>query len=72
MPRIFIQDELFLLLKFVANGNNFFTWLIGGLKDTDAMKNRLKKLMGLCTTRTFFPSIVACLGVRDPITVLAI
>lgn len=42
MPGIFVHEELPLLLKFVLNGSNLFTWLIGGLQDTDTMKNRLK------------------------------
>lgn len=42
MPGIFVKDELPPLLKFIFNGGNIFTWLIGGLRDTDTMKNRLK------------------------------
>jgi len=42
MPGIFVQEELSPLLKFVLNGSNLFTWFIGGLQNTDTMKNRLK------------------------------
>lgn len=42
IPGIFVQEEISPLLKFVLNGSNLFAWLIGGLRDTDAMKNRMK------------------------------
>lgn len=42
MPEIFSRDELSPLLKLFINGGNLFTWLSGGLRDTDTMKNRMK------------------------------
>ncbi len=42
MPGIFINYELSPALKYLMNCNFLFTWLIGGLRDTSAMKQRLK------------------------------
>jgi ubiquinone/menaquinone biosynthesis C-methylase UbiE len=42
MPGIFFAAKLSPGLKFIINSSNLFTWLIGGLRDTDAMKRRLK------------------------------
>ncbi len=42
MPGIFLKCELSPALKFAMNGNCMLAWLIGGLRDTSAMKQRLK------------------------------
>ena len=42
MPEIFLREEMSPLLNFIVNGGNLFAWLIGGLQDTEIMKNRFK------------------------------
>ena len=42
MPGIFLKCELSPVLKFLLNGNFLLAWLVGGLRDTSAMKQRLK------------------------------
>jgi len=42
MPAILYRGELSPLLKFAVNSNFLLAWIVGGLRDTDTMKKRLK------------------------------